>query len=369
MRTVTQRDALAPALKHAVRLVPDRMTIPLLTSVKIETGSDGLRATTCNLDSWFTTMIDSEPREPWSGCVAAPGLEAFVASVASCAEIALEADNVRLTAASSGATAHFGLMESADEFPIMSATWTAEPMASFEIEPDELAAALKFVEPTAADSGTRYHLQGAFIDPEERLVTTDGNRLAAYVLPVTLPAIPDNVIVPLSILRLLPPLLRGFASTVTVAITPCAITFDTGGWTLTSKLIDGTYPTWRRVIPERLAQPMVVEAKALRRAADRIATVCSSLKTRAARLRLDGGELSVTAVTGGGDTAEVTSVIAVQGGAEGLEIGLLAKYLIEALDVIDAEFVELHVHDRTTVAWLCAVGKDETGIAIMPMRV
>jgi DNA polymerase-3 subunit beta len=361
------RDALAPALVRAAALVPSRITIPIVACAMIEVGPDGLAISATDLDTWYTEFVDAEPREPWSGCVDAVRLHGFVHSLAPGSPVELTADDRALTITAAGARARLGVLPS-DDFPTFA---PPEEGAVFAMEPTAFSAALRFVAPSIGKEETRRYLCGAFLDPEGRLVTTDGNRLAAYRLAASLPAF-EGVILPLPPQRLLPLLLKGFADAVMVTVTPRVIGFSNGSWTLTSKLVDGTYPDWRSVLPARSETPIVVEAAALRAAVDRIAATCRIPNTRmsAARLRLSSGELCVSAVTDTAD-AEVETIIAAAGGpGDDIEIGLSTRYLAEALGVIEAEQVELHIpSDRHRAVCVCGAGEAENGIAIAPMRV
>jgi DNA polymerase-3 subunit beta len=184
-----------------------------------------------------------------------------------------------------------------------------------------------------------------------------------------LPAFPC-VILPLPVVKLLPSLLKGFTETVTISISPRLMTFAAGTWRLTTKLVDGTFPGWRQLLPSRSEPPIVVEMKALRAAVDRIASVCPAPKTKTsgARLWLSGGELVIAATTDATD-AEVETKIPVESGPDEAKVALSARFLAEALDVIDADHVELHTPaGRQPVVWLCAAGDTENGIIIVPMR-
>jgi DNA polymerase-3 subunit beta len=365
VRTTLSRDALAPLLSRANGLVTGRVVIPVLGCTRVSTGPDGTAIEATDLISWFWAKVDAEPREPWSGCVGASRLQAFVQSLPA-ATIELSAGDSRLTVTGPGATARFGVLPS-DDFPVM--RLPAEPTASFELEPPALRAGLTFVADCAAhEGGSRPHLIGAFIDPSGWLVTTDGHRMAVYRLPSPLAAF-EGVILPLPALRLLSVLLRGFSdNAVTVAVSPRAISFRSGPWSLVTKVIDGTFSDWRRVVPERVARPLVIEADALRRAVARAAAVCHSTRTRGGRLRLDGAELAISAATDPADT-EVESLIPVEGGPGHAELSLKLEYLADALDAVGGERVELHTDGPSHPVWLCAAGEAESGIVIMPMRI
>jgi DNA polymerase-3 subunit beta len=154
---------------------------------------------------------------------------------------------------------------------------------------------------------------------------------------------------------------------VTVSVTRRLMSFAGARWRLVSKVVDATFPTWRSVVLPRSETPVVIERKALRAAVARLAAVCPDPKTKssAARLRLSGGDLLVSAATA---DAEVESTLAVESGPGEARVALSARYLAEAIHVIDTEFVELHIPDRRGPVWICGVGQTENGIAVMPTR-
>jgi DNA polymerase-3 subunit beta len=365
MNITVARDALAPALARAAALVPSRPTIPILACARLDTAADGLRIGTTDCEACYTQVVDADGSEPWLGCVDVAPLLGFVQSLPRGSSLELTADERALTIAAEGAKARLAVLP-ADEFPVF--TLRAENQVTFELDAAALLGALRFVEPTANRDDRRHYLCGTYIDPEGLLVTSDGNRMAIHRFAAARPAF-EGVILPLPALRLLPSLLKGFADAVTVTVTPNLVTVTGGSWTLASKLVDGTYPDWRRIVPVRSNTPLVIETAALSTAVDRIAAVCRApaAKMSAARLRLAAGALSVSAVTDTAD-AEVESILDVAAGPDAAEVGLSVRYLAEALAVLEGERVELHVPAGWGPVWVCIAGEAENGIVIMPMR-
>jgi DNA polymerase-3 subunit beta len=355
-------------LARAAALAPARATDPIAACVKLDLSSSGLTIGATDCDSWYSETVDREPCEPWSGCVDAARLHGFVHSLPPRSLVELVAGDSALTITGEGARGRL-TVQRADDFPVC--VLRPEEGVTFELDAAALSAALKFVEPSANRDDRRYYQCGAFLDAAGAMaVTTDGNRLAVHRFAAAVPAF-DGVILPLPALRLLPSLLKGFADSLTVTVSPRLIRFTDGSWLLTSKLIDGTYPDWRSVLPARSTTPIVVETAALRAAVDRISEVCfaRTSQPRAARLRLADGELCVSATA---DTAEaeVETVIAVEAGPTDVEVALSTRYLGDALGVLEAaEQVELHIPRDHGPVWVCAEGETENGIAIMRMRV
>jgi len=368
VKIVLDRDALAPALARAVPLVPRGSNVPAIGCVKLDIGPTGVVITVSNFDSWYIEVVDSEPRDTWAGLVEADRLQPFIKSLSSGSSVELTTDDKFLTIAGAGAKAKL-LTLPVDEFPVHRIGSSAVPV-TFDVDAGALLAALKFVEPTAADEkNPSYYLRGVYLDPEGQVVTTDGHRMSLGRLASSLPAF-DGVILPLATVKLLTgSLLRGFTDdTVTVSITPSLMTLTAGAWTLVSKLVAGTFPSWKYVIAGRIGTPIVVERKALQVATARIIDICRGPRLAAAQLRLYGGELLVSGRTDGGN-ADIENRVAIVSAPQECRFSLAATYLADALEVIEAERVELYVTDKRQLAvWVCGAGEPEAGITLMQQR-
>jgi DNA polymerase III subunit beta len=184
------------------------------------------------------------------------------------------------------------------------------------------------------------------------------------------PPAPDVIVPGPTVTRLLS-LLRGVDGPLSVTVSPTQIVVSAQSWALTSKLIDGTFPDYRRVLPERSPSPLLVRREALRNAAALIAAVHRGDKMHGLRLEAAGSELLVASLGDEADGAcEVT--IPIEGGPPAVAwmTGLNYRYLLHALDAIDTELVELHVaRDPWSPVWLCAPGEAHDGSVIVPMRV
>jgi DNA polymerase-3 subunit beta len=368
MKLNIARDALAPVLSRAAALPPKHTTIPILACARLAIDPEGFTVTTTDGTAWYSASVDSEPHgEPWAGCLDAAKASAFVGSLPSGSIIALSAGDSRLTIAGPGATARLGWLP-AEDFPILS---VKEPTANFEIDPAMLSTGVAFVEPCVSDEATRHYLQGAYIDPAGLLIALDGHRVAVFRFAEAMPPF-AGVILPAPVLAMLPGLVRGFADAVTVSVSPRFVSFASAGagWSLTTKVIDGTYPDWRRVIPERSKRPIVVESAAMRQAVARIAGMTRGARYPPnVRLSLDGAELSVSAVSE--DATEIDSTVPALSGPDRALTGLRVTYLADALDVIRGDRLELHIRgeDGGQPVWVCGIGETETGTLVLPVRV
>ena len=189
---------------------------------------------------------------------------------------------------------------------------------------------------------TRYYLNGIYLHvaatgnkPTLRAVATDGHRLAQVELPR--PAGSDGmpgVIIPRKTVNELHRLIEDGGTTVTIGVSPAKIRFEAGTVTLTSKLIDGTFPDYGRVIPQGNDKELKVSNAEFMHAVDRVSTIASE-RGRAVKLNITGDKLvlSVTNPEGGSATEEID----VEYGSAPIEIGFNARYLLDIAGQLEGE--------------------------------
>jgi DNA polymerase-3 subunit beta len=319
------------------------------------------------MDITYREKVDATSRELWRACVHAERLNAFVAGAPADGDVGLRADDEgRLAIRSGRASCRLPTLP-ADNFPLFNRP--NEGAVELTVDATALVAGLRAVAPAISTEEARYHLCGAFLH-SGRLCATDGHRLALATIAADMPPAPD-VIVPGSTVTRLLPLLRGLEGPISVTVSKTLVIVSASNWTLTSKVIDGTFPDYRRILPEHSPRPLLVQRDALRSAAALVASVHhSEKKTRGLRLAIVDGELQL--MSAGEDslgTCEVTVGIESELSAVPCPVALNPRYLLDALGVIDAELVELHIVDPSSSVWLCAAGEAHDGSIIMPMRV
>jgi DNA polymerase-3 subunit beta len=221
---------------------------------------------------------------------------------------------------------------------------------------------------------TRYYLNGVYMHaakgpdgPVLRCVATDGHRLARIdaALPEGAEGLP-GVIVPRKTVGEMRTLLDDDEMTITVSVSETKVRFATPDVTLTSKVIDGTFPDYARVIPTGNSKRLEVDAREFAQAVDRVATV-SSERSRAVKMALEDDRLILS--VNAPDSGAADEELSVAYGDERLEIGFNAKYLQEIADQVDREnavFLFNSAGDPT----LMREGNDESAVyVVMPMRV
>jgi DNA polymerase-3 subunit beta len=220
---------------------------------------------------------------------------------------------------------------------------------------------------------TRYYLNGIFLHvaddggPVLKAAATDGHRLARVTFPRPDGAdgMPD-IIVPRKCVAELRKLLDEVDGTVDVSLSSSKIRFGLGTAVLTSKLIDGTFPDYSRVIPQGNDKLLRIDTKALMEGVDRVATIASE-KTRAVKVTLERDKvtLSVTSPENGTAAEEVSGDYS----SDSVEIGFNARYLLDILNQIEGDIVEVHLADAGAPTLIRENDKSPALYVLMPMRV
>jgi DNA polymerase-3 subunit beta len=372
MKISVERSALLKATSRAQGVVERRTTIPILSNVLLE-GADGalsLKAT--DLDIEIAESVPAMVERAGACTVPAHTLNDIVRKLPDGAMVALsfDASAARLDVAAGRSRFTLPTLPRED-FPVMAdsaydASYVAKA-ASLRRLFDKASFAISTEE-------TRYYLNGVYLHcpPGEgartlRAVATDGHRLACIDEPAPEGAVgaPD-VIVPRKTVGELRKLLEDGETAVTVSVSPAKIRFEAGGLVLTSKVIDGAFPDYSRVIPQNNERRMEVDAAAFCTAVDRVATV-SAERSRAVKLSLDHDRL-VLAVQSP-DSGSATDELEITYGDQPMEIGFNAKYLLEIAGQID-EGPAVFLFADPGAPTLVREGDDASAVyVVMPMRV
>ena len=248
---------------------------------------------------------------------------------------------------------------------------------SFELPARELAEMIDRTRFAISTEETRYYLNGIFLHvsdearPVLKAAATDGHRLARYTLdrPEGAAGMPDVIVPRKAVTELRKLLEEALDSNVQIDLSASKIRFTLGGEggvVLTSKLIDGTFPDYSRVIPTGNDKLLKLDPKSFYEGVDRVATIATE-KTRAVKMGLDADKVTLSVTSPDNGTA--AEEIAAEYKSEGFEIGFNANYLKDILSQIDSDLVELHLADAGAPT---LIRRDENSPALyvlMPMRV
>ncbi|MEM8788647.1 MAG: DNA polymerase III subunit beta [Pseudomonadota bacterium] len=372
MKLSIERAALLRAMSRAQSVVERRNTIPILANVLIEAEGEAVSFRATDLDVEVVDHVPAMVLQAGATTVGAHTLHEIVRKLPDGAMVELEADSGAGKLTVNAARIHYQLNTlPREDFPVMA---NAEYDCNFAAPAPVLRRLFDKAKFAISTEETRYYLNGVYMHAADgqdgralRCVATDGHRLAR--IDAALPQGADNlpgVIVPRKTVGELRKLLDDDEAEIAVSVSETKVRFATPEVTLTSKVIDGSFPDYARVIPQANAKRMEVDASEFARAVDRVATV-SSERSRAVKLSLDEDRLvlSVNAPDNGAAQEE----LAVAYGDEKLEIGFNAKYLQEIADQVDRENA-VFLFNASNDPTLMREGDDESAVyVVMPMRV
>ena len=372
MKLSIERATLLKALAQAQSVVERRNTIPILANVLIEAegAQVSLRATDLDIE-----VVDRAPamvERGGSTTVSAVMLHEIVRKLPDGALVSLTADAVtgRLTIAAGRSVFSLATLPRED-FPVMA---SSEYTTNFSAPAPILRRLFDKAKFAISTEETRYYLNGVYMHvaknadgPTLRCVATDGHRLAQIDAPLPAGAAGmPGVIVPRKTVNELRKLLDDDEAEIAVSVSETKVRFATPSIQLTSKVIDGTFPDYTRVIPTGNTRRLEVDAAEFAKAVDRVATV-SSERSRAVKLSLDEDRLILS--VNAPDSGAAEEELAVAYADEHLEIGFNAKYLLEIAGQVDRENA-VFLFNSSGDPTLMREGNDMSAIyVVMPMRV
>ena len=372
MKVSIERAALLKAMSRAQSVVERRNTIPILGNVLIEAEGDKISFRATDLDIEVVDKTDAMVLQAGATTVGAHTLHEIVRKLPDGAmvELADDAAAGRLTVKAGRSNFSLATLPRED-FPVMA---SAEYDCNFAVDAPVLRRLFDKSKFAISTEETRYYLNGVYMHAAEgaegkslRCVATDGHRLARIDAP--LPQGADGlpgVIVPRKTVGELRKLLDDDDTQIAVSVSETKVRFATPEVTLTSKVIDGSFPDYSRVIPTGNTRRLEVDATEFSRAVDRVSTV-SSERSRAVKLSLDEDRLVLS--VNAPDSGAAEEELAVAYGAEPLEIGFNAKYLQEIADQVDRENA-VFLFNSSGDPTLMREGNDESAVyVVMPMRV
>jgi DNA polymerase-3 subunit beta len=367
MKATIERATLLKSLGHVQSVVERRNTIPILSNVLIEAREDGsIRLMATDLDLQVDESIQANVSQAGATTVSAHTLFDIVRKLPEGSQVELTAAEGKMQVVAGRSRFNLSTLPR-DDFPVIA---EGELPTRFELPAATLRQIIEKTRFAISSEETRYYLMGIFlhvIDDQLRAAATDGHRLARVTVgkPDGADGMPD-VIVPRKAVAELYRLLEEVEGSVEISLSPTKVRFGLGSAVLTSKLIDGTFPDYNRVIPTGNDKLLKLDPKSFSAGVDRVSTIASE-KTRAVKMSVDRDKitLSVTSPENGVATEEIPADY----GNDGLEIGFNARYLLDILSEIDGDTVEVHLADAAAPTLLRENDKSNALYVLMPMRV
>jgi DNA polymerase-3 subunit beta len=372
MKISIERAALLKAVSQAQSVVERRNTIPILANVLIEAEDANISFRATDLDVEVVDRAPAMVERAGATTVSAVLLHDIVRKLpdGSMVELIDDTRSGRLQVAAGRSSFSLATLPKED-FPVMA---SSEYAANFSAPAKDLRRLFDKSKFAISTEETRYYLNGVYMHVAEgedgrvlRCVATDGHRLARVdaALPAGAEAMP-GVIVPRKTVGELRKLLEDDDMQIAVSVSETKIRFATPDITLTSKVIDGTFPDYTRVIPTGNTKRLEVDAGDFAKAVDRVATV-SSERSRAVKLALEDDKLVLSVNAPDSGAAEEELIVAYAD--ERLEIGFNAKYLLEIANQVDRENA-VFLFNSSGDPTLMREGSDASAVyVVMPMRV
>ncbi|MCA3598672.1 MAG: DNA polymerase III subunit beta [Methylobacterium sp.] len=368
MKVTVEQAALLKALGHVHRVVERRNTIPILANVLLRASDGQLALKATDLDIDIVETIAANVTQEGTTSVPAHVLHDIVRKLADGAQVSLEQDGQASQVTLRSGRSRFSLQTLPEsDFPDLA---PGEMSHGFDVAAADLRLLIEKTQFAISTEETRYYLNGIYlhvIDGKLRAVATDGHRLALadVAAPAGASGMP-GVIVPRKTVSELLKLVSEASEAVTVELSSVKIRVSTGAIVLTSKLIDGTFPDYQRVIPQRNDKLMIVEREEFARSVDRVSTI-SSERGRAVKFALGDGRLTLSVHNP--DAGQATEELVVDYEATPLEIGFNARYLLDIVSQLEGDTALVKLFDSGSPTLI----QDREGAAslyvLMPMRV
>ncbi|MBU0725559.1 MAG: DNA polymerase III subunit beta [Alphaproteobacteria bacterium] len=372
MKLIIDRAALLKPLAHVQSVVEKRNTIPILSNVLLRAEGDLLSLTATDMDIDVVESVAADISQPGATTAPAHTLYDIVRKLPEGAQIELaeEPGSNRLTVRAGRSTFSLSTL-STEEFPALSG---GELPYNFMLQATTVKALIDRTRFAISTEETRYYLNGIYLHattssgvPVMRAVATDGHRLARVEMPLPEGAAGmPGVIVPRKAVGELRKLVEDAEGEIGVSLSETKLRFNFGEIMLTTKLIDGTFPDYERVIPAGNDKTLQVSRKEFADAVDRVATI-STEKSRAVKLSLQNGALILSATSPENGTA--IEELEVSYTAAPIEIGFNSRYLLDITAQIEGDEAQFTLADSASPTIVRDQADESALYVLMPMRV
>jgi DNA polymerase III subunit beta len=360
------RDQILVPLQSVCGIVEKRHTLPILSNVLMEKNGERLTLLATDIEIQITTSAQAVGPETAALTVAARKLQDILRSLPESAEISLTLDDKRLQV--KAGKSRFNLQTlPAEDFPRMS---TADGQTTRIVTTQkQFKHLLALVQYSMAQQDIRYYLNGLLMvvnGAEMRVVATDGHRLAyaSEALPESMPR--SEVIVPRKTVLELSRQLADNDEPLEIVLTPTQARFRFGNIELVSKLIDGKFPDYERVIPQQHSKLLNLRRDMLLQSLQRVA-ILTNEKFRGVRLVLDNGSLKIMSTNAEQEEAQEEIEVDYQG--ESLDVGFNVTYLLDVLNNIATEIIQCRLADASSSALFMLPDNERFKYVVMPMRI
>ena len=363
----TQRDTLLAPLQSVSGIVERRHTLPILSNVLLEKQGDRLTLLATDIEIQITTATTGAGGDgDGAVTVGARKLQEILRSLPDSAEVSLVLEDKRLQVRAG--KSRFSLQTlPADDFPRM--TLSEGETKQFQISQKAFRQLLAKTQYSMAAQDVRYYLNGLLlmVDGKElRAVATDGHRLAFASVELETELARQEMILPRKTVLELNRLLLDTDDALNITLANNQVRFGFGSIVLVSKLIDGKFPDYERVIPQSLRNHMTLARQTLVHAMQR-AAILTNEKFRGVRVVLS--ENSMKLIAANAEQEEAQEEIEVQYTGDTIDVGFNVSYLLDVLNNVQSEEIQWSFNDANSSALVTVPGNERFKYVVMPMRI
>jgi DNA polymerase-3 subunit beta len=362
----TTRDALLAPLQSVSGIVEKRHTLPILSNVLIEKHGDALTLLATDIEIQIKTSTTGNAGEDLAITVGARKLQDILRALPEGTPVALSLDDKRLTLKAGKSRFQLQTLPAAD-YPRL--TVAEADGLTVTLSQRVFKRQLALVQYAMAQQDIRYYLNGLLLvatGHELRMVATDGHRLAYASGAIDAEVPKTEVILPRKTVLELARQLADSDDPLEITIAGSQIVFRFGPIELISKLIDGKFPDYERVIPQHHPKLLTLDRAVLLAALQR-AAILSNEKFRGVRLVLEDGSLKL--ISSNAEQEEAQEELEIDYAGEGLDIGFNVTYLLDVLNNVSNESVEWRFNDGNSSALVTLPGNERFKYVVMPMRI
>jgi DNA polymerase-3 subunit beta len=372
MKLSLDRAAILRSLGHVQSVVERRNTIPILANVMLKAEDGQLMLCTTDMDLEMRESVPAKVEKPGATTAPAVTLHDIVRKLPDDSEVVLELDpsGNQLTVRAGRSKFKLSCLPVAD-FPQLN---SGDLPTTFSLPSNDLRAIIDRTRFAMSTEETRYYLNGIYLHAADndgiqvlRAVATDGHRLARFEMPLPEGAADmPGIIIPRKTVGELRKLLDEAADKIELTLSPSKIRFALDNVVLTSKLIDGTFPDYQKVIPTKNDKVIEVNPRIFSGAIDRVSTI-SDGKSRAVKITLNDKTMTISAQSP--ESGSATEDIEVHSEAPTLEIGFNARYLLDITSQVNGDGCRITLSDAASPTIIQDAGDAAALYVIMPLRV
>ena len=366
---------LLKALSHIHGIVEVRHTLPILSNIILSADNNTLTLSSTNLDIYCSDKIDADISSPGEISVPAVTFYEIVKRLPSGSDVTMAISDSESEIMLKCGRSKFNLSTlKTDDFPTIS---ESDLSTSFIISAEELIRLIDKTKFAVSNEETRYYLNGIFLHKAERdtiqflrAVATDGHRLAQYDIPLPQGAEDiTGIIIPKKTIIELRKVLDDADGDVKVSLNENKIKFTFSNLKIISKVIDGTFPDYTKVIPSNNNKKFVTNNSELKNAIDRVSAVAvnEDMKSKAIKLSIENNKLflSVESASKGSGNEEID----INYISEKVDIGFNSRYIIDICNEIDGEEIDISLLDSISPAIILDKSDENLFFVLMPMRI